>query len=680
MFKLVLESIEKTVSIIAPPLDTEVEFKYHCEMLRDYFTNEQNLEEIKVKLIEDTPLVKHLNEIMRLLLEDNELFQNELFQDKSLNQKEVCASIEELNPTLNNPTNHLDQQETSLNAEVTISTLLECLLSNKILEIIINAAKFDLPIGIRLHCFYFLSRILKEYKVNLLNHCSIINQINELISLCAINSSIPGPYETAQIEFLSIIVNKIKQNYNLIHCFTRNDFPLLNSLVSMLFSPDNEISDRSCQLLIDLVSIIEEDVVKIILNRTLFKHKIIERLIYYYKQIDSIDLEHIETVINLQNDQNSTDNLPYQIRKFLIFLKWFSFLDSLIMKCRSQNLINNIVKVFKINFLIQNLSTNLFLKDEINLKILSTILTFACLKHCKSVLLKQSIIEYLLDEQDLIEQINKSTKDQLVDQLSQIKLNDQLTDKERINESDKTDKKTIDELDKTDKIYKMNEKNELRTLNRRKLLINRCRIKVQDRIDYQFLFKLNLNDSIQKNIYNHYLLNLYTLQLLEEILSKTTKNLFEELFIKNLIKRTYLDISKYNINNDLNELEELNKINEISDLKLSIEQNKETPNSLINNPAIKSVTYFVALIPNELKSCDSDFGFEPYIEEAQKKFDECLQVCENWRWPREIVDNYFSESKDEEEFVESDFISMLFDNLENIIQIPYELNLEVKKN
>jgi hypothetical protein len=58
--------------------------------------------------------------------------------------------------------------------------------------------------------------------------------------MCAINTA--GPYEKSQIEFLSIIVDKIQQNYNLIHCFTRCDFPLLSSLITMLSSPDCEIA------------------------------------------------------------------------------------------------------------------------------------------------------------------------------------------------------------------------------------------------------------------------------------------------------------------------------------------------------------------------------------------------------------------------------------------------------
>ena len=202
MFQLVLNSIQKTVNIVAPPLDAEVEFKYHCEIIRDYFSNEQNLDEINTRLVEDTQLPKHLNEIMRLLLEDNErlFFSNQLNSENDQeDETSNSASIQELNPTLNNDLrlDRTDDDQSTLNTEITISTLMEHLLSNKILEIIINSAKFDRPIGITMHCYKFLTRLLNDYKVNLLNHCSILNQINELISMCAINTA-PGPYEKGE--------------------------------------------------------------------------------------------------------------------------------------------------------------------------------------------------------------------------------------------------------------------------------------------------------------------------------------------------------------------------------------------------------------------------------------------------------------------------------------------------
>jgi hypothetical protein len=72
MFQLVLDSIQKTVNFIAPPLDVEEEFKFHCQIIKEYFSNEQNLDEINNKVVEDTHIPKHLNMIMGMLLKDNE--------------------------------------------------------------------------------------------------------------------------------------------------------------------------------------------------------------------------------------------------------------------------------------------------------------------------------------------------------------------------------------------------------------------------------------------------------------------------------------------------------------------------------------------------------------------------------------------------------------------------------
>ena len=379
----------------------------------------------------------------------------------------------------------------------------------------------------------------------------------------------------------------------------------------MLSSPDNEIADKSGQLLIDLVSMVEDDVAKIILNRTLFKNKIIDNLIDHYKQIPStLNPEDIETVLNI-HDQHLDDNQPalsYQIRKFLTFFKWFSFLDLVLIKCKSTGLASSLLDVFKEQFLDRNLSMNLFIRAEINLQILSTILTFACLKHCKSTRLKESIIDYLLNERLKLNESLLTANH--IDECRELKEEDHFNNLDDLNDEqiDKNNDKTTG-----DKVTDL--------LNKRKILIDRCRIRTSENIEHQFLFKLILSNPNEKEIYNSYLLSLYTLQLFEELLTKINKNLFEDLFVKNLIKRTYLDISRYNISNDLNELEDLNKI---SDFKLNLNESlkddqTENSNSLFNNPAIKSIKYFVALIPNELKSCNNDFGFEPYIEEAQRR-------------------------------------------------------------
>lgn len=75
---------------------------------------------------------------------------------------------------------------------------------------------------------------------------------------------------------------------------------------------------------------------------------------------------------------------------------------------------------------------------------------------------------------------------------------------------------------------------------------------------------------------------------------------------------------------------------------------------------------------------DTLFNPIPLSSTAQKRFDECLLVCEHWGWPKEIVDNYFSAADQQSaEFVESDLLLMLFDNLASIIQTPYELNLQI---
>lgn len=148
---MVLNSIQKTVDIISPKMSDEIEFKYHCDRIKELLlvdlTNEQNLNDLNSTIIEDTKIPYHLNEIMRLLLEDNQrLF---LTTTDNLNEltNDLIKNKPNTTPEQSNQNRIQEIDQSILNTEMTISKFMETLLSEKILEIIINAAKMDKPTG-----------------------------------------------------------------------------------------------------------------------------------------------------------------------------------------------------------------------------------------------------------------------------------------------------------------------------------------------------------------------------------------------------------------------------------------------------------------------------------------------------------------------------------------------------
>ena len=146
MFSLVSNAIQTAVDVVSPPLPTLEEFQWHWQHIQDFFLDEKSSSQIernRLRLIEETHVPKHLNEIMRMLLEEDE----------------QC---------------YRDEQQNRINTQLTIGPCLEFVLQNRLLEFLCALAEADEPTGTCLHVYRFLTRLISDSKVNLLSHGSVL--------------------------------------------------------------------------------------------------------------------------------------------------------------------------------------------------------------------------------------------------------------------------------------------------------------------------------------------------------------------------------------------------------------------------------------------------------------------------------------------------------------------------
>jgi len=196
-----------------------------------------------------------------------------------------------------------------------------------------------------------------------------------------------------------------------------------------------------------------------------------------------------------------------------------------------------------------------------------------------------------------------------------------------------------------------------------------------------------------------------SMQLFEEILNKPSVLILDDLVINYLSNRGYYDKSASDSDNYLD-------FNEFDDTRTQFTSYlTEDPDevSIGSSPNVhylstshiqKVLQYFTSLVPDELKSCQTsdDLGYETYVREAQKHYQECALVCNHWKdWSNHTINRYpddlqLQTSEDEigsshsepeadishETFYEGPFLAMIFDNLEYMVQLPYEVNLQVR--
>nr|XP_050040227.1 FHF complex subunit HOOK interacting protein 2A-like [Dermacentor andersoni] len=187
---------------------------------------------------------------------------------------------------------------------------------------------------------------------------------------------------------------------------------------------------------------------------------------------------------------------------------------------------------------------------------------------------------------------------------------------------------------------------------------------------------------------------LATLQAFEELLQRPSKEILDILLLSHLVGRNYqndfaAEVFDFSDDDEEGLCNRAGKAN-MSDFEISP---GSSPVSRTFAPAQihRILNCFLMLLPDEIKSCEeTDSGYDAYISDAHRQYQDMLAVTDGWEWPSEPVreeqpsaeDDQSSDSQPEADslhrsFYEGPFLSMLLDRIENMHRQPYDVNLLV---
>ena len=615
------------MEVLAPTTPADQQFQWHWNQILQYYQNED-----KTCLsgpIESTNISLHLEKMCKILCEEQ-------FQESS------------------------GQSEDKEPIKATLGVSMEYLLQHKILETMSCLAQTDQPFGLCQHILLFFSSLLRNSSLELLPHKSVYSSLQKLIIICG--KLIAGPYESTEVLFLSCICEQIHRNPDLINCFLTDSFPLINALLALLQSPDQEISTKSGDALIRLLSSVNQKAEEIITFETPFCSKIVDQMVTLYQSIPrSLRAEQMETAINTcfgtigtnESSENSQtfESFSPSVRKFLCFLRWFVFFDMIVNHLPNsesvlmKTLLNHLKTDFLESCICPDLLGNGYTEesDAGEHIFLTTVLLSNCLRNIISEHLAKTIGEFLIID---------TRSDLLIQNPKYSETNNKL----------------------------------------KNILLDRCLLIERK----AFHSNITSNDSFSVIDSKRIQLCMSSMQLFEDILLKPSVDILNDLVIDYIKDRTYFDESVLSSESNLDSTE-FQDLRPILTADSSIDSEEvsigSTPNfNYVSTSHVQKVLqYFTSLVPDELKSSEAnnELDYETYVREAQKHFQEIASVCRKWKdWSKESVPREQISSAEQividmngetnnEFFFEGPFLAMIFDNLELMVQLPYEVNLQV---
>ncbi|EDV22680.1 uncharacterized protein TRIADDRAFT_58480 [Trichoplax adhaerens] len=152
-----------------------------------------------------------------------------------------------------------------------------------------------------------------------------------------------------------------------------------------------------------------------------------------------------------------------------------------------------------------------------------------------------------------------------------------------------------------------------------------------------------------------------SMKLFEVLLQKPDQYILDNLIIRNVIKRSYYDLSS-----------NVHSFAKIALINNSLEGN----NGQDEEYTQKVVNCFLSLMPDLTKSSDgSQDEYETYLKDAYRQHTSRTIQSITWSWPHEIISSINLNESDE--FYEGEFLNVLFNKLQRILDQPYEVNLQV---
>ncbi|CAD5125570.1 DgyrCDS13772 [Dimorphilus gyrociliatus] len=232
---------------------------------------------------------------------------------------------------------------------------LEYLLQDKVLLTLSTLGKTDVPPGMKQAVLQFCTKLLQKHKHQLLPQVNVYHPINKLIILCG--ETLAAPTETDEVAFLSTVCSKFMLFPNLAPLFIQgsytlcsnvngtesessNDnfenqvsFPLVDSLLLLLQSPDSRVVVKACEGLFLISSVAHISCTKALIKHTKFCETLTHLLVTQYNKIpdilDPADVEHIYVAWGLRGSQANEHH--FKGKQVLVdFLSWLDYADRLI--------------------------------------------------------------------------------------------------------------------------------------------------------------------------------------------------------------------------------------------------------------------------------------------------------------------------------------------------------------
>ncbi|XP_045582330.1 FHF complex subunit HOOK interacting protein 2A [Procambarus clarkii] len=615
MFSRISDALQAAADVIAPPCPRVEDLRYHWTQLSIVCQRCQHYDG-QPPPIEETHVPRHLSQMLKLLV------------------------AEEREQHIGGP----------------LSPCMEYLVQEKVLATLASHARADRPLGIRQHVYIFLVGVLNHLHHSHLHHAPIHKPLQAMVrTICEMRAS---PYEAEEIEFLSTLSEKIRQDNGIIllyiqpialtggvssgytpedslpptpsHVATGTSssdshsvvtsqklqpkFPLVDALLNLCHSADSEISATAHDCLVGIASVREGQSSSTIARHTLLPHYLATRLVTASDSIPA-DTESalIEDVplserVRTEGGENSDSEDEEDVGEFpgkkevVTFLHWLTFCDKLV-GVSDGALGSSICSTIREVFLDGVLRGNLTSDDEDTISLYIAV-TAKIITSVSSPLLVNSIISWLTEDSEDIEGSENSMRQQVM------------------------------------------------------VLCQRP---------------------------PHHL-QIQALRLLQVLMEKPGSMAVQSLVLNYVVTRSYYDSSAAeHLQSSWSDEEDERYKHREGEMSPGSQPISRTLAPANINKIVKS---FMTVVPEELRSTTKD-DFESYMADAQRQYSDMCRSCSSFGWPREAVtpecpsdssSTASRESRPEAEgntFYEGPFLSMLMDFLEHLPDQDYDINLQV---
>lgn len=587
MFSRFTTALYNAVDALAPPLPLQEDFVWHWKSVTKFYTGRTSSAKLPIEV---TSIPGHLMEMSSIL-----------------------------------------EQEEKESEQGNIGPCMEYIMQHKLLDTMCVLGTADTPLGMRRFMFIFVTRMLRSTQQSLIPHVSIYSPIQKFIQLCG--EVLAAPTEKEEIELLEVVCDKLKENPHLVNCFVSSvsgskpnsssdvkpskvcvQFPLIDSLLKLFQSPDNEISTRATDCLRLCCSIANDATAMAVIQQTQMSVMMCKTLELLYKSLPkSMKLSDIEDPVpHNVDEQGECPHISSERRKFLCYLQHLHILDTIVEEAHPV-IAEDIANCFSSKYLGECIYSDFIESKNPDDNLFATAVISSSMRNISSSTLLSSIGAFLLGDASEFELPGHSC-------------------------------------------YLVKD-----------LLIERCR-----------------------NSHINLALSMSSLQLFEELLQNPTEDIMHNLVVNNLESRGYYDHTSADDWLSFSDDDSNRYPGDDEVLPDTTSLSKTYAPSYIH----KILECFLSLVPNNLKSCETEeeSGYDIYIKEAHGRFVKCLMQCENFDWPPDPVsreeyhlgpeDDSSSDSQPEADssrwvFYEGAFLNMIFEKLEQMLDQPYDINLQV---